>query len=53
MKSMLLEIMKSKAIEKELLSREDDIDAERAFLLVRDMPYARASSRSHQAPFDD
>ena len=45
MKFLLLEIMKSIAIEKELLSRDDDIDAERAFLLVRDMPYARASSR--------
>lgn len=42
---MLLELLKSKAIEKGLLNPEDEIDAEKAFLLVRDMPYIRASSR--------
>jgi hypothetical protein len=42
---MLLELLKSKAIEKGLLKPEDEIDAEKAFLLVRDMPYIRASSR--------
>jgi len=42
---MLLELLKSQAIEKGLLKPEDEIDAEKAFLLVRDMPYIRASSR--------
>ncbi len=42
---MLLELLKSKAIEKGLLKLEDEIDAEKAFSLVRDMPYIRASSR--------
>lgn len=42
---MLLESLKSKAIEKGLLKPEDEIDLEKAFLLVRDMPYIRASSR--------
>lgn len=42
---MLIETLKSKAIEKELINPEDEINAERAFLLVRDMPYGRASSR--------
>lgn len=41
---MLLELLKSKAIEKKLLQPEDEIDLETAFLLVRDMPYIRASS---------
>src|SRR5512138_515 len=42
---MLLELLKSKALEKKLLQPEDEIDLEKAFLLVRDMPYIRASSR--------
>jgi hypothetical protein len=42
---MLLELLKSKALEKGLLKAEDEIDLEKAFLLVRDMPYIRASSR--------
>jgi len=42
---MLSEILKAKAISKELLNPEDDIDAEKAFALIRDMPYTRASSR--------
>ena len=42
---MLLDILKSKAIEKGLLKPEEDINAEKAFALVRDMPYTRASSR--------
>ncbi len=42
---MLLELLKSKAIEKGLLRPADEIDLEKAFLLVRDMPYIRASSR--------
>ncbi len=42
---MLLELLKSKAIDKGLLKPEDNIDLEKAFFLVRDMPYIRASSR--------
>jgi len=44
-KLMLLELLKSKAIEKRLLKPQEEIDLEKAFLLVRDMPYIRASSR--------
>ncbi len=43
---MLLELLKSKAVEKGFLKPEDEIDAEKAFRLVRDMPYIRASSRN-------
>jgi len=43
---MLLETLKSKAIAMELINPADEIDAERAFILVRDMPYTRASSRA-------
>jgi hypothetical protein len=42
---MLLETLKSTAVERRLLDTKEKIDAERAFLLVRDMPYTRASSR--------
>ena len=42
---MLLNVLKSKAVEKDLLKPEEEIDAEKAFTLVRDMPYTRASSR--------
>lgn len=42
---MLLDVLKSKAIERGLLKPEEEIDAEKAFILVRDMPYTRASSR--------
>jgi hypothetical protein len=45
---MLLDILKSKAIEKGLLKPEEEIDAEKAFTLVRDMPYTRASSRDSE-----
>jgi hypothetical protein len=41
----LLEQLKSKAVEMELLEPETEITAETAFTLVRDMPYRRASSR--------
>jgi hypothetical protein len=41
----LLEKLKSKAIERRLLNSGEEIDVEKAFLLVRDMPYTRASSR--------
>lgn len=50
---MLLELLKSKAVEKGLLQPEEEIDAEKAFLLVRDMPYIRASSRAHEAIIDE
>lgn len=42
---MLLEAIRSRAVEKGLFSPDDNIDAERAFILVRDMPYTRASTR--------
>ena len=42
---MLLDVLKSKAVEKDLLKPEEKIDLEKAFTLVRDMPYTRASSR--------
>jgi hypothetical protein len=42
---MLLELLKSRALEKGLLKAGEAIDLEKAFLLVRDMPYIRASSR--------
>ena len=43
--SALLERLRAKAIERGLLKSGEEIDAEKAFLLVRDMPYTRASSR--------
>lgn len=43
---MLLDVLKSKSIEKGLLKPEEEIDLEKAFTLVRDMPYTRASSRN-------
>ena len=42
---MLLETLRSAAVERDLLKPEETIDVEKAFLLVRDMPYTRASSR--------
>jgi hypothetical protein len=42
---MLLETLKSKAVEKGLLKPEETINTETAYTLVRDMPYTRASSR--------
>ena len=42
---MLLETLKSEAVERGLLKPEEEINAEKAFYLVRDMPYIRASSR--------
>src|SRR5512139_3840249 len=42
---MLIEMLGSAAMERGLLNPEQEIDAEKAFLLVRDMPYTRASSR--------
>jgi hypothetical protein len=42
---MLLETLKSNAVGRGLLKPEEEIGIEKAFLLVRDMPYTRASSR--------
>ena len=42
---MYLELLKSQAVAKGLMKPEAQIDLERAFTLVRDMPYKRASSR--------
>jgi hypothetical protein len=42
---MLLETLQSKAIERGSLQPGEEIDLAKAFLLVRDMPYVRASSR--------
>ncbi len=42
---MLLDTLKSKAVERGLLKPGDEIDLENAYYLVRDMPYIRASSR--------
>ena len=44
-KIMLLEILRTKAVGKGFLKPEDEINAAKAFTLVRDMPYTRASSR--------
>jgi hypothetical protein len=43
--AMLLEVLKSEAVGRGLLKPQEEIDLEKAFLLVRDMPYTRASSR--------
>ena len=43
---MLIETLKAKAVERGLLKRDEQIDLERAYVLVRDMPYIRASSRA-------
>jgi hypothetical protein len=45
---MYLEILKSEAIERGLLKPEEDINMEKAYTLVRDMPYTRASSRDSE-----
>ena len=42
---MLLETFRSKAVERGILHPEEELDPEKAFLLVRDMPYTRASAR--------
>jgi hypothetical protein len=42
---MLLETLKSEAIQRGLLKSDEEIDIRKAFFLVRDMPYTRASSR--------
>jgi hypothetical protein len=45
---MYLQTLQSKAVERGLLAPEETIDVEKAFLLVRDMPYTRASSRDSE-----
>lgn len=50
---MLLDILKSKATEKGLLTPGEEIDAEKAFTLVRDMPYTRASSRDSETIIEE
>jgi len=45
---MILDVLKAEAIERGLLKSEDEIDLEKAFTLVRDMPYTRASSRDSE-----
>jgi hypothetical protein len=50
---MLLDTLKSKAIEKRLLKPDEEIDAEGAFTLVRDMPYTRASSRDPETIIEE
>lgn len=42
---MLLETLKSQAVARGQLKPEEEIDIQKAFLLVRDMAYTRASSR--------
>jgi hypothetical protein len=42
---MYLELLKSQAVVRRLMKPEAQIDLKRAFTLVRDMPYKRASSR--------
>jgi len=50
---MLLETLKSNAVERGLLLPHEVIDLEKAFLLVRDMPYIRASSRDPQTTIQE
>jgi len=45
---VLLETLKSEAIQRGLLKPEEEIDIKKAFFLVRDMPYTRASSRDSE-----
>ena len=45
---MLLETLKSEAVQRGLLNPDEIIDIKKAFFLVRDMPYTRASSRDSE-----
>ena len=45
---MLLDILKSEAVQRRHLKSEEEIDIKKAFFLVRDMPYTRASSRDSE-----
>jgi len=49
----LLDVLKSKAVEKGQLKPEEEINAEKAFTLVRDMPYTRASSRDSETIIEE
>ena len=53
MDQMLLEALKSKAVEKGLLQPGEEIDLEKAYTLVRDMPYIRASSRDSETIIEE
>jgi hypothetical protein len=50
---MLLQTLKSEAVERGLLKLEESIDAGKAFFLVRDMPYTRASSRDPETTIQE
>lgn len=45
---MLLETLKTEALQRGFLKPEEEIDLKKAFFLVRDMPYTRASSRDSE-----
>jgi hypothetical protein len=53
MRTTLLEALKAKAVQRGLLHAEEEIDAEKAFFLVRDMPYTRASSRNPETTIQE
>jgi len=46
--TMLLETLKSEALQRGYLKPKEEIDLKKAFFLVRDMPYTRASSRDSE-----
>jgi hypothetical protein len=46
--TMLLETLKSEALQRGYLKTEEEIDLKKVFFLVRDMPYTRASSRDSE-----
>jgi len=45
---MLLETLKTEAVQRGFLKPEEEIEIKKAFFLVRDMPYTRASSRDSE-----
>ena len=49
MLTSLVSLLEEKSRERGLMSRDEALTAERAFALVRDMPYRRASSRRPEA----
>ena len=51
--SSLLSLLEQESRERELLSDGESLSAERAFALVRDMPYRRASSRKPEAIIEE
>ena len=50
---MLLESLRSKAIERGSLKPGEEIDAAKTFFLVRDMPYTRSSSRDPETTIQE